>query len=120
LKGQEPRNPLEGTKETAEFILNATTNLEGGEKCRHEVRLDCFVLNVVANQFLFRFLETLESLGTDIVGMPPEPPCRRLGNGLLQEAERHGIPRKNEVDKVVEYEWNDVEKKVSCNLLSCV
>ena len=81
-------------KETAEFILDATTNLEGGEKCRHEVRgelLDCvldrFVLNFVANQFLFRFLETLESLGTNIARMPPESPCRHLGNGLLQEAE---------------------------------
>jgi len=78
LECQEPWSLLEGTKETAEFILDATTNLESGEKCRHEVRgelldcvLDCFVLNFVANQFLFRFLETLESLGTNIVRMAP-------------------------------------------------
>jgi hypothetical protein len=41
---QEPWSPLEGTKETAEFILYATTNLEGGEKCRHEVRGELFVI----------------------------------------------------------------------------
>ena len=70
-------------KETAEFVLDATTNLEGGEKCRHEVRgelfrnrvLDCFVLNFFANYFLLRFLETLKSFGTSIVRMPPETPC---------------------------------------------
>jgi len=77
---QEPWSPLEGTKETAEFVLDATTNLEGGKKCRHEVRgelfrdyvLDCFVLNFFANYFLLRFLETLKSFGTSIVKMPPE------------------------------------------------
>ena len=70
LECQEPRSPLEGTEETAELILDATTNLEGGEKCRHEVRgelfdsvLDCFVLNVVANQFFFGFLKHLNLLG---------------------------------------------------------
>jgi len=94
----------------AEFVLGATTNLEGGEKCRHKVRgelfcdyvLDRFVLNFFANYFLLRFLETLESLGTSIVRMPPESPCRRLGNCLFQEAERHGIFGKDEVDEVVE------------------
>jgi len=42
LECQEPWSPLEGTKETAEFVLNATTNLEGGEKCRHEVSRELF------------------------------------------------------------------------------
>ncbi len=72
----------------AEFVLDATTNLEGGKKCRHKVRgelfrdyvLDRFVLNFFANYFLLRFLETLEPLGTSIVRMPPESPCRRLSN----------------------------------------
>jgi hypothetical protein len=94
----------------AEFVLGATTNLEGGEKCRHKVRgelfcdyvLDRFVLNFFANYFLLRFLETLESLGTSIVRMPPESPCWRLGNCLFQEAERHGIFGKDKVDEVVE------------------
>jgi len=31
LECQEPRSPLEGTNETVEFILDATTNLEGGK-----------------------------------------------------------------------------------------
>jgi len=31
LECLELRSPLEGTKKTADFILNATTNLEGGE-----------------------------------------------------------------------------------------
>jgi len=56
---QEPWSPLEGTKEMAEFVLDATTNLEGSEKCRHEVRgelfreyvLDRFVLNFFADHF---------------------------------------------------------------------
>ncbi len=107
---QELWSPLEGTKETAECVLDATTNLEGGKKCRHEVRgelfcdyvLDRFVLNFFTNHFLFWFLETLESLGTSIVRMPPESPCRRLGNCLFQEAERHGIFGKDEVNEVVE------------------
>jgi len=107
---QEPWSPLEGTKETAECVLDATTNLEGGKKCWHEVRgelfcdyvLDRFVLKFFANHFLFRFLETLESLGTSIVRMPPESPCRRLGNCLFQEAKRHGIFGKDEVNEVVE------------------
>jgi hypothetical protein len=30
LECQEPWGPLDGTKETAEFNFNATTNLEGG------------------------------------------------------------------------------------------
>jgi len=64
--------------------------------------LDRFVLNFFANHFLFRFLETLESFGTSIVRMPPESPCRRLGNCLFQEAERQGIFGKDEVDELVE------------------
>jgi len=42
LECQELRSPLEGTKKTAEFILNATTNLESGEKRRHEVSRELF------------------------------------------------------------------------------
>jgi len=94
----------------AEFVLDATTNLEGGKKCRHKVRgelfrdyvLDHFVLNIFANNFLLRFLETLKSFGTSIVRLPPESTCRRLGNCLFQEAERHGIFGKDKVDEVVE------------------
>jgi len=37
LECQELQRLLEGMKETAEFILDATTNLEGGEKRRCEV-----------------------------------------------------------------------------------
>jgi len=107
---QKPWSPLEGTKKTAEFVLDATANLEDSETCRHKVRgelfreyvLDRFALNFFANHFLFRFLETLESLGTSIVKMPPESPCRRLGNCLFQEVERHGIFGKDKVDEVVE------------------
>ena len=82
-------------KETGEFVLDATTNLEGSKKCRHEVRgelfrdcvLDRFVLNCFANHFLLRLLETLESfVGTNIARMPPESPCRRLSDCLGQEA----------------------------------
>ena len=94
----------------AEFVFDATTNLEGGEKCRHKVRwelfrdyvLDHFVLNFFANYFLLRFLETLESLGMSIARMPPELPCRCLSDCLGQEAEQHGILGKDEVDEVVE------------------
>jgi hypothetical protein len=99
----------------AEFILDATTNLEGGEKCRYEVRgyrellFDRHVLNCFANHFLLRFLETLDFLGMSIARMPPESPCRRLSDCLGQEAERHGIFGKDEVDEVVDQEWNDVE-----------
>ena len=45
--------------------------------------------------------------------MPPESPCRHLGNCLFQEAERQEIFGKDEVDELVEEEWNDVEKEVS-------
>jgi len=99
---------LDGTKETAEFILDATTNLEGGEKCRHEVKghrellFDRHVLNCFANHFLLWFLETLESLGMSIARMPPESPCRCLSDCLGQEAEQHGILGNDEVDEVVE------------------
>ena len=101
----------------AEFVLDATTNLEDGEKCRHKVRgelfcdyvLDRFVLNFFANYFLLRFLETLESLGMSIARMPPELPCRCLSDCLGQEVERHGIFGKDKVDEVVDQEWNDVE-----------
>ena len=41
--------------------------------------------------------------------MPPESLCQRLGDSLGQEAERHGIFGKDEVDEVVDQEWNDVE-----------
>ena len=118
LECQEPWGPLDGMKETAEFTFDATTNLEGGNYCRHEVRgelfrdrvLDSFVLNCFADHFLLRFLESLESfVGTNIARMPPELPCRRLSDCLGQEAERHGIFGKGEVDEVVDQEWNDVE-----------
>jgi hypothetical protein len=41
--------------------------------------------------------------------MPPESPCRRLSDCLGQEAEQHGIFGKDEVDEVVDQEWNNVE-----------
>ena len=88
------------------------SNLEGSKKCRYEVRrellCDCLVLHM-ANEFLLRFLETFDSLGSSTTRMPPESPCRRLGDCLSQEAERHGIFGKDEVDEVVDQEWNDVE-----------
>jgi len=98
-----------------QLVFNMTINLEGGEKCRYELRgyrellFDRHVFNCFANHFLLRFLETLDSLGTSIVRMPPESPCRRLTDCLGQEAEQHGIFGKDEVDKVVDQEWNDVE-----------
>ena len=106
----------------AELVFNATTNLEGGEKCRYEVRgyrellFDRHVLNCFAIHFLLWFLEILQSLGTSILRMPPELPCRRLSDCLGQEAERHGIFGKDKVDEVVEQEWNDVEQKAEGEL----
>jgi hypothetical protein len=55
------------------------------------------------------FLETLESFGMRLVRMPSESPCGRLGDCFSQDAERHGIFGKNEVDEVVEDNWNEVE-----------
>ena len=74
-----------------------------------ELLLDCLVLNFFSNQFLFRFLETFDFLGTSTARMPPESPCRHLSDCLGQEAEQHGIFGKDEVDEVVDQEWNDVE-----------
>ena len=62
-----------------------------------------------ANHFLLWFLETLDSLGTSIARMPSESPCRRLSDCLGQEAERHGIFGKDEKDKVVYHNGDDVE-----------
>jgi len=69
---------MEEVEETAKFMLEATTNLEGGKKCRHEVRrellFDRLVLHITY-EFLIWFLETLKSLGTSTARMPPEAPC---------------------------------------------
>jgi hypothetical protein len=66
-------------------------------------------LNDFANHFHLWFLETLESLGMGIARMPPELPCRRLGDYLCQDAEQHGIFGKDEVDEVVEDDRNELE-----------
>ena len=99
----------------AELVFNASTNLEGGEKCRYEVRgyrellFDHHVLNCFANHFLLWFLETLDSIGTSIVRMPLESPCQRLSEYLGQKGKRHEIFGKDEVDEVIDQESNDVE-----------
>ncbi len=78
MECQETWSLMEEVEETAKFMLEATTNLEGGKKCRHEVRrellFDRLVLHIT-NEFLLWFLETLDSLGTSTVRMPPEAPC---------------------------------------------
>ena len=95
----------------AETSFNATTNLEGGEERWYEVRwellLYCLVLNflIFANQFLPWFLETLDLLGTSIARMPPEALCCCLD----QDAEQHGVFRKDEEDKLIDHDGNDVE-----------
>jgi hypothetical protein len=70
--------PLDGAQETAEFMLDATTNLEGGKECRYKVREDLLLDRCglhFANEFLLWFLEAYDSFGTSTVRMPPEAPC---------------------------------------------
>ncbi len=108
---QDCRDTLEGAQEMAETSFNSTTNLEGGKERWYEVRcellLDCLVLNflIFANQFLPWFLETLDLLGTSTARMPLEAPCCCLD----QDAEQHGVFRKDEEDELVDHDGNDVE-----------
>ena len=62
-----------------------------------------------ANEFLLRFLETLDLLGMSIARMPPEAPCICRGECFCQDAEQHGVFGKDKEDEMVNHDGNDVE-----------
>ena len=114
LKSQVGRIPDEGTQETSEKNLNATTNLEGGKNSREQVSSKHLAFGFVL-QLSNRFLIFLDSFTLNNVRFPPEAPRSHLVDCCCQALGRVG--------KVAQYEddyWKELNKEVSHDLLSCV